>query len=182
MDYKVEVKGKTKIYNANLLNQYFKGDEDTAGVAVDVDSYMLGVAVLDVDKEDLDNANLLELWHLPGKISDSESLTCQQRQDIRALVQEYTYICIERPGIMRMEQHFIKKIMKDPIKVKSYSVPLLVMLEADIIEPSKSAYCSLVVIVTKKDGSSRFSIDFRKLNLTSSTHSQWGTPMTSWQS
>ena len=47
MDYKVEVKGKTKMYHANLLKQYFERDEDVAGVAVQIDSYIAGVAVLD---------------------------------------------------------------------------------------------------------------------------------------
>ena len=40
-----------------------------------------------------------------------------------------------------------------------------VMLEADITEPVKSAYCSPIMIVKKKYGSNRFCIDFRKLNL-----------------
>ena len=35
----------------------------------------------------------------------------------------------------------------------------------DIIKQSKSAYCSPVVIFKKKDGSNRFFINFRKLNL-----------------
>ena len=43
MDYKVEVRGKTKIYHANLLKQYF----ERAGVAIQIDSYMAGVVVLD---------------------------------------------------------------------------------------------------------------------------------------
>ena len=63
----------------------------------------------------------------------------------------------------------------DPIKVKSYPIPYAmreiikeeveVMLEADIIESSKSAYYLSVMIVKKKDGSNRFCIDFWKLNL-----------------
>ena len=72
MNYKVEVKGKTKIQHANLLKQYFERDEEVAGVAVKIDSYMAGVAVLDEEPEDgqdLDDANLLELWPLPGKKS-----------------------------------------------------------------------------------------------------------------
>ena len=38
------------------------------------------------------------------------------------------------------------------------------MLEANIVERSRSSYAFPVVIVKKKNGSSRFCVDYRKLN------------------
>ncbi|XP_058890658.1 uncharacterized protein LOC117417040 isoform X3 [Acipenser ruthenus] len=38
-----------------------------------------------------------------------------------------------------------------------------VMLELGVIEPSRSEWCSPIVIVAKKDGTNRFCVDFRKM-------------------
>ena len=62
-----------------------------------------------------------------------------------------------------------------PIKMKHYRTPIKnrevtdkainEMLDADVIRKSRSPWTFHVVIVDKKDGSKRFCVDFRKLNL-----------------
>ena len=39
------------------------------------------------------------------------------------------------------------------------------MLEADVIEPAMSDHNSSIVLVKKKDGTNRFCVDFRRINL-----------------
>ena len=45
------------------------------------------------------------------------------------------------------------------------------MLQAEVIEPSSSQWASLVILVTKKDGSIRYCIDYRQLNSITSKNS-----------
>ena len=98
MDYKVEVKGQTKIYHTNLKN-YVKRDEDTAGVAVQVDLYKTGVAVLDKEpgwrwseRRECNGVGAIAWQKRYTDVNISENLTYQQGRDIQDLVQEYSDI------------------------------------------------------------------------------------------
>lgn len=71
-------------------------------------------------------------------------------------------------------EHEIHLSDKEPIQLKPYPLPLVSekivanevnnMLDADVIQESNSPYSSPIVLVKKKDGSTRFCIDFRKIN------------------
>lgn len=70
--------------------------------------------------------------------------------------------------------HSIDTINLKPIHTKQYRLPhsqikkaedcIQEMLNADIIEPARSSWNSPFILVDKPDGSTRFVIDFRKLN------------------
>ena len=125
------------------------------------------------DAEDLDDANLLKLRPLPGKKATPASTSARTWPVSR----DEIYPRID-PGVCG---HIHRETRHNTAGTTSYQdrnkgsyqdevLPEIikeveVMLEADIIEQSKSAHCSSFMIVKKKDGTNRFCIDFRKQNL-----------------
>lgn len=107
----------------------------------------------------------------------SVHLTAEETRQLEQLLFKYKDVFSENnQDIGRTERvvHRIETGNIPPIRTQPRRLPLgkkkieqeeiKKMLDNGIIEPSKSAWSSPIVLVPKKDGSTRFCVDYRKLN------------------
>lgn len=99
-------------------------------------------------------------------------LTPQQQEDLLSVIPRGLFQ--DQPGRTDIITHDIQLTSPGPIRQTATRVParlinvlkeeVQAMLEMGVIEPSRSEWCSPVVLVPKKGGGLRFCIDFSKLN------------------
>ena len=107
----------------------------------------------------------------------STYLTEEQKETFAALLFKYQNVFAKSSddlGHTNRVQHHIHIGTATPIRQPPRRQPIgkqqierdevIKMFERGIVEPSSSAWASPVVLVTKKDGTTRFCVDYRKLN------------------
>ena len=177
-DYRVKMGSKTKTYHVNMLKKYISREPEGNMVPVD-DTDGATIAVAGVIHQNVDS----ELGKVPdlggyrqregvNDVKLGDELPEDLRRVLKDLVRRYPDVFTDMPGETDVIQHQIR-LTDDTIRCKPNPLPYAMreelrnevdtMLEMGVVRPSTSLYESPIVMV-KKDGSNRVSVDFRKLN------------------
>ncbi len=116
------------------------------------------------------------ITQLPNVDFNTASLTDIQHKKVKSLLTEFSDLFVtSHAGATDIVTHEIETLTNRPINVPPYRTSLVEkkiiqtevnkMLKDNIISPSRSPWSSPIVLVKKKDGTIRFCIDYRRLNL-----------------
>ena len=174
-DYVVKLSsGSEKVLHINMLKKYTRRtDTDVDVVSVGV---LMGSSIL--PDEDVDN---VEVQLLPtgqtetvNDVCSNGMLSVHRKDELSGVFGKYKDKMTDLPGNVSGVEHSARVSSDKVVNLKPYPLPfeseraaqeeVRKMLELNVTELSSSPYSSPIVLVKKKDGSTRFCTDFCALN------------------
>ena len=186
VDYTVKMKKKTKTFHINMIKKWYNRHEnehlevDNLDEILDEadDRHFHSICIIyskeeDFAYEDIENP-LLVPHESVNDIRMDSLLTEEQKQQLNDLCKEFENVLTDVPGRTSVIEHKVVLNSETLVYKRPYTMPYAVrekveqevknMLNAGIVEKSKSAYGAPIVVVQKKDTSMRLCIDYRGLN------------------
>ncbi|GFO20512.1 Zinc finger protein [Plakobranchus ocellatus] len=138
-DYRINMGGKEKTFQANLLKGYIARDQDASQATTDekppLSSSAIPAASVTVIEDlegehfnDSDCEALPELggWGSEETVNDlkyGDELTLDQRRQLEEVAVTYSSIFSDRPGTASTEEHCIELTSSIPVRQRPYPVP-----------------------------------------------------------
>ena len=105
---------------------------------------------------------------------NNEHLTVEQKEQLYQLLDRFRYMFRSKPGRTDVTKHEIDTGDSKPVRGGRYRMSdsernqtrkmVKELVEAGAVRPSNSPWAASVVLVPKKDGTTRFCVDYRRLN------------------
>ena len=183
-DYVIAIgKNQEKVFHINMLKKYTRRSDasgTTHAAASPIELASVGIIMAGDILPETDNTGVdvktvqTAQTETVDDIKYSPTLTDDRRQNMKKMFHKHSQGMTDVPGRTQLQQHELRLTVDKTVNIKPYPLPfgceevvaeeVKRMLELGVIEPSNSPFCSPVVLVKKKDGSTRFCIDFRALN------------------
>ena len=168
------VKGRNKLYHANLLKKYFARTPEAPHGNVTPTANCAYIHEEYPEKEAPVEFFQVTRKEFPAHASINQDLTADRYQDVKELLECFDATFTDIPGKTNVVEHEIRLVDNTPFRIRQYPIPFHAtdavdkeidnMIAAGIVRSSTSPYCSPITVVTKRDQSVRLCLDFRKLN------------------
>ncbi|XP_071504452.1 uncharacterized protein [Diadema antillarum] len=183
---------KTKrVCHVNMLKKYHERVEDVGAVVSESVVHSAEKSAEEFEHDAPDSQSVSFKSGMIPRVENSKALenpelllshlSDSERQDVVDIFQEFPEVCSDKLGCAKDTVHTVDVGENAPIKQHPYRIQpakreqvdreIDFMLGNGIIEPSNSNWSSPVVLVPKADGTSRFCIDYRKVNTITKTDS-----------
>lgn len=187
VDYEVDVGATKKMFHVNLLKKYERREGPNEVISnanaerpqpeqSDADVQKLCATISGTGTTEDEDRLFIKLTPSEDTrdVIISQDIGDEKTQQLKQLLHQYSPVFSDVPGKTDLVQCSLKLTTDRPIHIKQYPLPYALrdtvgeeveqMLQMGVIEPSKSAYNSPVVVVKKADKTNRLCIDFRRIN------------------